>query len=396
MRFKHLRNRSVDARSSLLPLRHLTYRRQLAGGVGWHRLRHGSRADRYAAEFAAVYEEQTSVRWRWIHSTGLTVARMHNAPPLSTRTMPLRARSFVLALSLIFGAPLTATHAQSQDSTKAPARDSATAPRDTVYEVRLYDGSVLYGRIAERDSVHILVLTTGGTTVNIPSDRIRSLRASRGREVDGTYWPEDPNGTRLLFTSTGRALGRGEGYVSTYFLFFPFVAYGVTEKLTIAGGTPVFPGIVGQAFYLAPKLTLRETDKGSFAIGALSFGLTEKISEGTFGLLYGVSTLGNRDNAVTLGAGWGYRWGGENSSVSNAPVIVVGGEARVSRRSKFVTENWIFTSRGASGALMSGGFRFIGDRLSADFGVIGGAGSGAVACCLPMVNFVWNFGREGR
>jgi hypothetical protein len=82
--------------------------------------------------------------------------------------------------------------------------------------------------------------------------------------------------------------------------------------------------------------------------------------------------------------------------VSNAPVIVVGGEARVSRRSKFVTENWIFTSRGSSGALMSGGFRFIGDRLSADLGVISGAGSGAVTCCFPMVNFVWNFEREGK
>jgi hypothetical protein len=315
------------------------------------------------------------------------------AVPSRPLTMP-RLALLLFASILLSVSPSTA-HAQ--DTTQRVVRDS-TQPgaRDSVVEVRLRDGSVLYGRILAQDSIHFVLRTIGGTEVKVQRDLLASMRVARGRLVNGEYWAPDPNGTRLFFTSTGRALGRGEGYISTYFLIFPFVAYGVTDRFTIAGGTPIIPDAIGRAFYLAPKLTLHETPRSSFAVGALSFALTDRISDGTFGLLYGVGTWGDRDNAVTAGAGWGYQWGNGNSSASNAPVIVLGGETRVSRRVKLVTENWIYAGSGSVGGLFSGGVRFIGDRLSADLGVIGVGGADDVGCCLPIVNFVWNFGKSSR
>jgi hypothetical protein len=317
----------------------------------------------------------------------------HTSP--SPRNMTLRTARWLVSAILLLSA--TASAIGAQDTARTAARDSAgTAPRDSVVEVRLRDGSVLYGRVLLQDSVHVVLRTLGGTEVDVKRELITSFRMTRGRQVGDAYWAADPNGTRLFFTATGRALGRGEGYVSTYFLFFPFVAYGVTDHFTIAGGTPILPGAIGRAFYLAPKFTVRETTRSSYAVGALSFALTEDIAEGTFGLLYGVGTWGDRDNAFTAGAGWGYSWGKKSSSVSSSPVVVLGGETRVGRRVKLVTENWLFTGSDANGGLFSGGFRFIGDRLSSDLGLIGGAGTGAVACCLPMVNFVWNFGRNSK
>jgi energy-converting hydrogenase Eha subunit B len=62
----------------------------------------------------------------------------------------------------------------------------------------------------------------------------------------------------------------------------------------------------------------------------------------------------------------------------------------VSRRVKLITENWFAVNPGVTG-LISGGFRFVGDRLSADFAFAGATGTEA-ACCLPMLNFVWSFG----
>ncbi len=284
--------------------------------------------------------------------------------------------------------------AQAQDTARVARRDTATT--DTVTEVRLRDGSVLLGRIVAQDSTRLRMRTLGGTEVDVRRDQITSTRATHGRQVGNEFWADDPNGTRLLFTSTGRALGKGEGYVSAYFLFFPFVAYGVTDRFTIAAGTPVIPGVIGRAFYVAPKFTVAETSTAAYAIGALSFALTDDVSAGTTGLLYGVGTWGNRDNAFTAGAGWGYLWGGDASDIASAPVIVLGGETRVSRRLKLVTENWFYTGTGANGGIVSGGFRFIGDRLSADLGLIGAVGNDAVGCCLPTVNFVWNFGRKRR
>lgn len=324
----------------------------------------------------------------------MRVARHARFPSLG-QIMPLCIRGLALAALLATLAPVVA-HAQ--DTAKVAQRDTATG--DTVTVVRLRDGSVLFVRILAQDSTRLRVRTMGGTQIDVQRDQITSMSRTRGRYVGNEFWAEDPNGTRLLFTSTGRALGKGEGYVSAYFLFFPFVAYGVTDRLTIAAGTPVIPGLIGRAFYVAPKFTLAETNNASYAIGALSFALTEDVAAGTTGLLYGVGTWGNRDNAFTAGAGWGYRWGSDDSDLSSAPVIVLGGETRLSRRVKLVTENWFYTGAGAKGGIFSGGFRFIGDRLSTDFGLIGvagvGEGDGGLGCCLPTVNFVWNFGRQRR
>ena len=71
---------------------------------------------------------------------------------------------------------------------------------------------------------------------------------------------------------------------------------------------------------------------------------------------------------------------------------MIGGETRVSRRIKLITENWFFTGAGGDG-LVTGGVRFIGDRLSADLGLGGATGADGSGCCLPLVNCVWNFGR---
>ncbi len=269
----------------------------------------------------------------------------------------------------------------------------ASAPVDSVVEVRLRDGSVLVGRIERETETQIVMVTRSGARVEIPREQIVSMRSATVR-ADGLVWSEDANGSRLFFSSTGRPLPQGEGYVSSYWLFFPFVGYGVTDWLTIAGGTPVIPGLLGEVFYLAPKVTLLNRGKLSVSGGALSFFVTEEIDEGNAGILYGVGTYGTRDNAVTFGAGWFYAQTDGYSNTSNEPVFMLGGERRISRRVKFVTENWFSVNPGVNG-MFSGGFRFIGDRLSADLGFAGMSGVES-ACCLPLLNFVWSFGGGGR
>lgn len=293
--------------------------------------------------------------------------------------MSLRYVLMLLALCLVI--PVGA---------QAQQAGTPAAAADTVTEVRLRDGSVLYGQVVEETSDRIVLVTTSGARVEIARSEITSMRRSV-RRASGEVWPEDPNRTRLFFTSTARALDRGEGYVSSFMLFFPFVAYGITDHITIAGGTPILPGAIGEMFYVAPKVTVYEREQLSFAVGGLGFFVTDQLDEGSVGILYGASTIGGVDRALTVGAGWGYIAGGANNSeVSRDPVFMIGGETRISRRVKLITENWLAFGSGADG-LVSGGFRFIGDRLSADLGFGGFVGESS-ACCLPLVNFVWSFG----
>jgi hypothetical protein len=279
-----------------------------------------------------------------------------------------------------------------------PARLEAQVPAtvvasDTLQEIRLADGSTFFGRVTEVAGERITVETTAGVRVELQRGQIRSLRPVRGRVQGGEVWLDDPHATRLFFAPTGRPLDAGEGYFGVFELFLPFVSYGITNQITIAGGTPILPGAIGRIFYLAPKVTVVKTPRTQLAGGVLAFfatGLDEDIDLGTAGLLYGVGTFGSRDGAVTVGAALPFYAAEGDSDIGSDPLVMLGGEARIGRRVKLISENYFVL--GESGGLVSAGLRFFGERLSADAGLGLGVGDGDSSCCVPLVNFVYSFG----
>lgn len=274
----------------------------------------------------------------------------------------------------------------------AAAQEPATlAVSDTVWEVRLADGTALIGRVVVATAERVTIETAAGARVDVARAQIRSVRLAQGRIVDGEYWFADPNHTRLfLISSTGRMLERGTGYVSAFMVFIPFVAYGVTDYFTLAGGTPLIPGVLGRVVYVAPKVRVLHTPRFDAAAGVLAFFMPEEFA-GSVGILYGVGTYGSRDHALTGGAGWGFVLGAGESEISDRPVIMLGGETRVARAVKLVTENFFIP--GETGTLLSGGVRLFGERISVDLGFAGFVESGSLHW-FPAGNFVYNFGQR--
>jgi len=263
-------------------------------------------------------------------------------------------------------------------------------PSDTLYEVRLTDGTVHVGQVVRRDADRLVLRTAGGVEVAVPVNRISRIRTAEGRFVNGVYWPHDRNDSRLFFGPTGRTLEAGDGYVAVYELFFPFVGYGATDWLTLAGGSPIIPEIIGEIFYLAPKARVLHAPQADISLGILALFAPRESEFGSAGLLYGVGTFGSRDSALSAGAGWPFYSAGGEREILDYPVLMLGGEHRLSRGIKLISENYLLAGEGV-GAL-SGGVRFFGERLSADGGVAIGIGDGRTHCCLPVVNFVYNFG----
>ena len=64
---------------------------------------------------------------------------------------------------------------------------------------------------------------------------------------------------------------------------------------------------------------------------------------------------------------------------------MIGGNWRIGRRTRFVTENHIWRE----GGLVSGGIRYGGERFFADFGVTSALFTNYPP--YPVVNFVWRF-----
>ncbi len=257
----------------------------------------------------------------------------------------------------------------------------AFSPGEALYEIRLVDGSVFFARVTAVEGETIVLVTLGGTRLEVERSQIREASLAEGKVVQGEFWREDPNRSRLFFTATGRTLPKGEAYVGTYLIVLPFVAVGVTDRITLAVGAPVLLGTL-EPFYVAPKVQLIKTAAAEISVGTLVFFDDEEV----VGVTYGVGTFGTVDKALTLGLGFGF----SGDDYSSQPVAMIGGEARVSRRVKLITENYFLP--GETGLVYSGGLRFIGGRFSTDVGIVGVAGDGADGCCLPIFNFSYAFG----
>lgn len=288
---------------------------------------------------------------------------------------------FALAFALAAAAGLP-------DRAAAQGTDTVAVAQDSIFEIRLTDGSVIYGRIIEDQGERVVLQTQSGTTITVDRAQIASMSLVKGRLVNGQVWPDDPHATRLFFGPTARAIEQGEGYFGVYELFFPFVSYGLTDRFTISAGTPIVPQAIGEIFYLAPKYEVIRTGNTSAAVGVLALFATSALEGGSVGLLYGVGTFGAPDGALTVGAAVPFVAGGEEGDIGRDPVFMLGGEARLTRRTKFVSENYLFPG---FGGLASGGIRFFGERLSADFGIGAAFGGGDSGCCLPLVNFIYSF-----
>jgi hypothetical protein len=301
--------------------------------------------------------------------------------------MPACRRSFAVSIVLVALIPLLAVAAASRGAPAQPAPPTIVVS-DTVLEIRLTDGSILYGRVMAIEGDRVTIATESGGRIEVARAGIARVQRVRGRLVGGERWLDDPNGTRLFFGPTARAVGRGAGYFAVYELVLPYLTIGITDAFSFSAGTPIIPEAMGEVAYLAPKLTVVATEATQIAAGVLAFFGPDE--DGSAGLLYGVGTFGSRDNAFTLGAAFPFA---TSDGFGDTPAIMLGGEARSSQRTKFITENYFVP--GESIALLSGGFRFFGERLSADAGIGVFIGEGETACCLPLVNFVYAWGPQG-
>ena len=276
--------------------------------------------------------------------------------------------AFLLAATPLF------TYAQ----TPAPA--VAVAPADITQEIRLRDGTTAVGRVDAVDGARVTFRTLAGATLTIDAADIVSLTTVEGRASGTEFWKDDPNPTRLFFGPTGRPLKRGDVYLGVYEIFIPFVQAGITDRFSIGAGTPlIFGGGGDRPFWLTPKFTVIARPKTQVAVGAMHM---MNIDGDSLGVAYGAMTQGTRDTAFTVGVGYAY----EEFEDSGAPVVMIGGEHRVHRHVKLVTENYVFRE----GGIASAGVRFMTGRLSADLGLATPLGVDDVFV-FPMVNFVWTF-----
>jgi hypothetical protein len=238
-----------------------------------------------------------------------------------------------------------------------------------------------------------LMLTTAVATLAADAASAGGQTDSAGRR-DSSASPfefRNPNATRLLFAPTGRMLRKGEGYFSDFWVFFPGVNVGLTDRVSVGAMMSVFPGVslTQQLYFVTPKVGVIQRPNLNVAAGAMLIGwggVNNDADDGvTAGILYGVATRGGENGSITGGFGFGF----VDRDFGSSPFVMLGGERRLSNRVAFVTENWLLP--GGEHGLLSGGVRFLGSGMAVDFGVGTPIGSGAEGTLFPILGFVFKW-----
>jgi hypothetical protein len=295
----------------------------------------------------------------------------------------------------------------------AGAQDAPADTAGVLVRIELSDGSVFVGTVVREDEQQVVLRTRAGAEVAIPTDKIRRREPFAGR-VDGDRVIRfDPNRTRLLFSPTARPLGAGQGYFAVYELFVPFIAGGLTDRVSLAGGTVLLPGAFGRVLYVAPKVTLVDRPRLAVALGGVGLGVALGDDDdvgawGTAGIGYGLVTYGGPERAVTVGVGFAAVEGEGGSGA----LVMLGGETQVSNAIKLLTENYVIpyestttvcpfggpctsTTETEYEVVVSAGIRFFGEQLAADFALWTSPAlldEGAFPF-FPWLGFAYNFGR---
>lgn len=232
--------------------------------------------------------------------------------------------------------------------------------------IETFDGNVFLGEITKEDSLLIVLKTQKLGEITVFKSDIRSQEKVNVQQIkDGKLWFDNPQATRYFWAPNAYGLKAGEGYYQNIYVLWNQFAYGVTDNFSIGGGViPLFLFGGGPTpVFITPKFSIPiQKDKFNLGGGAL-IGTVLGESDLSFGIVYGLTTFGTRDNNVSISLGYGFAAG----EWAQSPLINISGLFRASSRLYFVTENYYINVGGEGGAVIGLGGRWIIKRAALDF-----------------------------
>ena len=187
----------------------------------------------------------------------------------------------------------------------------------TIIKVRFLDGTEVVYR---RGDIDFVQLTNGEVIVG----------TSRGNTGI------DPLTSRYLYAPSSFSLKKGAMYVSQKELFFTSVARGITDNITILGGSIIPALIAGELFLISGgKISTEIKPKLRVSAGLEVFSTTDL----NLGFVFGGGTYGGKNSHISLITGKPFAIGFGEREVGPY-LTVVGWNKKLTRRLRIVSETW--------------------------------------------------------
>ena len=260
--------------------------------------------------------------------------------------------------------------------------------------VETVDGNNFLGEVIKEDALNIVLKTQNLGEITIPKNNIKLLKEIDNSIIkDGKLWFENPQATRYFWAPNGYGLKAGEGYYQNIYVLWNQFAYGITDNFSIGGVVvPLFLFGGGPTpVFITPKFSIPiKKDKFNIGGGAI-IGTVLGEPDLSFGIVYGLTTFGTRDNNVSLNLGYGF----VGEDWTRSPLINISGMFRISSRFYFLTENYFINVGGYGVGEIGLGGRWIIKKAALDFiFAIPFAPDMGTFVAIPLIGFTIPFGNN--
>lgn len=264
-----------------------------------------------------------------------------------------------------------------------------------LYRVETLNGNEFIGNILIQDSMRVLMKTNQLGEISILNSDIRKMDRIGIQQIKyGKYWYENPQSSRYFWAPNGYGLKAGEAYYQNVWVLYNQVSVGLTDNISIGAGTIplfLFAG-TSTPVWVIPKVSFPIIkDKLNLGAGAV-VGTILGETPVSFGIVYGVSTFGNRDNNVSLGLGYGFAAG----EWADIPLFELAAMFRVSDNTYLITENYFISIDNDIRALLGFGGRSIIRRSAGiDYGLAFPLSAGNFIA-IPWLGITVPFGKGSQ
>jgi len=233
-------------------------------------------------------------------------------------------------------------------------------------KVETTDGNVFVGFFVTEDSLALVIKTENLGEIKIPRNNIkRKTELKEAKKVGSEFWLPNPQSSRYFWAPNGYGLEKGSSYYQNIWVLYNQFSFGLSDNFSIgAGMVPLFLfGGTATPFWIVPKLSIPVVEN-KFNVGTGAFlGTVIGEQTGVFGLLYGTTTFGSRDDNLSLGLAYGFADG----EWLKVPIINVSYLVRTGPKGYFVGENYVISFEGEVVALISMGGRSIIRNVGLDY-----------------------------
>lgn len=238
-----------------------------------------------------------------------------------------------------------------------------------IYHLETKEGNTYQGQILEQDSIYLVFKSLSLGKITLKQSEIKKLHIVEIQEMkNGKYWMPNPQSSRYFFSPNGYGLKAGEGYYQNVWVLVNSFAIGITKNVSIGAGVlPLFFFGGGPTpIWLTAKLSFPiEKHHVAFGAGVLA-GTVIGEEDMEFAIAYGIATLGNKDNNVSFGLGYGYAGG----AWAKSPLINVNFMLRTGAKGYFISENYFIKAGDDSILILSVGGRRIIKEAGLDYGLV--------------------------